>query len=204
MLQTPDYKRAATLPGVLNEVVNRWSPRSFADKPVENDKLERCFEAARWAASCKNEQPWRFLLGRKGDDTYARIFETLVEFNQNWCKLAPVLVLTVGQDFFSSNHQPNEPFYTYDVGQAAANFALQAYHEGLQLHQMGGFSAAKARELFAIPEGYHPLTTWALGYVAEPEQLPEGYYREQELLARKRKPLSEFVFNGEWGKPLTF
>jgi nitroreductase len=194
-------KRAPAVPGVMGEILQRWSPRAFADKPVAAEDLKRIFEAAHWAASSSNEQPWRFLVGRKGDATYAKIFESLVEFNQMWAKSAPVLVLSVGKKTFSHNGSPNY-HGLHDTGAATAYLTLQTSALGLHAHSMGGFDHEKARELFGIPEDYAMGAVTALGYLGDVDALPDRY-KERELAPRTRKPLSEVVF-AEWEKPAQF
>lgn len=170
----------------------RWSPRAFADKAVEPEKLQSIFEAARWAPSSMNEQPWRFILGMKGDETYDKIMQTLVEFNQIWAPTAPVLILSLGRKVFSDSEKINDT-YRYDVGQAIAHLSIQATAEGLYVHQMGGFDPAAAVRIFKINAKYIPLTVTALGYMGEPEILPEKM-AEGEYKKRVRRGLSETVF----------
>lgn len=179
---------------ILNVIENRRSPRAFdPERAVGQESLERLFEAARWAASSYNEQPWRFLVGVKREgEGWNKIFDSLGEFNQAWAKHAPVLILACVKKQFSQNGAENK-HARYDLGQAMAHFALQATEEGLFLHQMAGFSADKARETFRIPEGFEPVTAVALGYLGKKEQLPEKL-QAAEGAARKRKPQEEWVF----------
>ena len=179
--------------GVVDLIIKRWSPRSFADKPVSTADLTKIFTAAAWAASSYNEQPWRFLVGKKGDETYAKILDSLIEFNQVWAKTAPVLILSVGKKTFSQNSSPNA-YGLHDTGAASANLSLQATALGMHTHGMGGVEKDKARTNFAIPDDFEVGAAWALGYVGEPEVLPEPYL-EMEKMARTRKPLAEFVFS---------
>jgi nitroreductase len=183
--------------GVLDIILKRWSPRSYADKPVPSADLVKIFTAAAWAASSYNEQPWRFLVGKKGDETYAKILDSLIEFNQAWAKTAPVLILSVGKKTFTQNEHPNA-YGLHDTGAASANMSLQATALGLHTHGMGGVDKDRARKNFAIPEDFEVGAAWALGYVGDPEALPE-VYREMEKAARTRKPLGEFVF-AAWEK----
>lgn len=178
----------------------RWSPRAFADRPVEPEKLATLLEAARWAPSCYNEQPWSFILGTRQEtpETYEKILSCLVEANQAWAKSAPVLLLSVAQLTFKKNQKPNRHAY-HDVGLAAGNFVTEATHAGLYVHQMGGFDVEKARETFQIPEGYDPVAAIAVGYLGDPSQLPEKY-QSIEQAPRTRKPLQDFVFTESWGK----
>ena len=184
--------------GVLDIILKRWSPRSYAEKPVPSSDLVKIFTAAAWAASSNNEQPWRFLVGKKGDATYAKILDSLVPFNQAWAKTAPVLILSVAKKLFTKNGTPNG-YALHDTGAASANVSLQATALGLHTHGMGGVDKAKARELFEIPEAFEVGAAWTLGYLGEPEALPESY-QEMEKAARTRNPLNEFVF-AEWEKP---
>jgi nitroreductase len=178
--------------GVEEIILKRWSPRTFADKPVSSADLVKLFTAASWAASSSNEQPWRFLVGKKGDATYAKIFDTLVEFNKMWAGSAAVLVLSVARDTFSKNDAPNG-WALHDTGAASANLAIQATALGLHTHGMAGFDKGKARANFGIPEGFEPGAVWAIGYLGDPAALPEPL-RGMEMAPRTRKPLKEFVF----------
>ncbi len=184
--------------GVLDIILKRWSPRSYADKPVPSADLTKIFTAAAWAASSNNEQPWRFLVGKKGDATYAKILDSLVGFNQAWAQTAPVLMLSVGKKTFAKNGNPN-PYVLHDTGAASATLSLQATALGLHTHGMGGVDKDRARTNFNIPEDFEVGAAWALGYLGDPDELPESY-REMEKAARTRKALNEFVF-AEWEKP---
>jgi nitroreductase len=183
--------------GVLDIILKRWSPRSFADKPVPSSDLVKLFTAAAWAASSFNEQPWRFLVGKKGDETYAKILDSLIAFNQAWAKTAPVLMLSAGKKTFTANGQP-DAYGLHDTGAASANLSLQATALGLHTHGMGGVDKEKARKLFAIPDDFEVGAAWALGYLGDPGALPEQM-QVMEKAARTRKPLTEFVFS-EWDK----
>jgi nitroreductase len=191
-------KHAPALPGVIEEILARWSPRAFSHKPVAAEDLKKIFDAARWAASSYNEQPWRFLVGHRGDATYQKIFDSLIEFNQGWAKSAPVLILSAASKSFAHNGATNH-FAIHDTGAASAYLALQATALGLHAHSMAGFDQEKARAAFGIPDSYHIGAVTALGHLGDVNTLPEGL-RELEVSARQRKPLSEFVF-AEWGEP---
>ena len=143
-------KHAPDAAGVEDLIRRRWSPRAYSDKEVTADVLRSLFEAARWAASSSNEQPWRFLVGRRGDETYQKIFNALVEFNQGWAKSAPVLVLAVAKKTFAEKGTPN-PYNLHDTGAAMATLALQATANGLHTHSMAGFDHEQMRASFAIP-----------------------------------------------------
>lgn len=182
-------------------IKNRWSPRSFDVRSVETVKLQRLFEAARWAPSSFNEQPWRFVAGEKGDETWQKIFDSLNDWNQQWAAQAPVLVLTLGSARHAKNNKENATF-KYDVGQAVACLTVQASADGLVVHQMGGFSKQKTVEHFDIPEDFVPLTISAIGYQAAPENLPADF-ETLERSPRSRKPLEELVYSGRFGQSIT-
>jgi nitroreductase len=178
---------------------NRWSPRAFLDKPVEPQKLVSLFEAARWSASGGNEQPWRFIVGVNRDETWQKIFSTLAEGNQEWNGHVPVLILAIGYKISSWDGNVSG-YFQYDTGQAVAHMTIEAMHQGLHVHQMGGFSPEKAVELFDIPETNLPLTVISVGYAGDPASLSPKL-RERELQERKRKELGEIVFSGKFGEP---
>ncbi len=180
----------------------RWSPRAFADRPVEKEKLQSIFEAARWSPSGGNQQPWRFIVGIKPDATWKKIFECLDDGNKEWGYLPPVLIITVGKVMLESGRAENGSF-RYDTGQSAAHLTFEATSRGLFVHQMGGILPEQAIERFEIPEGYQPLTAIAIGYMGEPELL-KGRNYEREFEKRTRKELSEFVFSGKFGNPADF
>lgn len=176
----------------------RWSPRAFAPQMVEPEKLCSLLEAARWSASGGNLQPWSFLLATQEQaEPFARMVSCLSEGNVPWASQAPVLMIAVAR-LNRPNGQPNRSAY-YDLGLAVQNLSVQATALGLYLHQMGGFSPDKARELFAIPEGYDAVTMIALGYQGDPAALSEKN-RESELTPRTRRPLHEFVYGERWGE----
>jgi nitroreductase len=191
-------KHAPAVPGVEDLILRRWSPRAFADRDVSNDDLRKIFEAARWAASSYNEQPWRYFLGRRGDATYQKIFDALVEFNQGWAKSAPVLILSVASKKFAQNGNPNY-YALHDTGAATANLSLQATALGLHTHSMAGFDHGKARRAFEVPADFDMGAVTSLGYLGEPNTLHDRL-RAQETSPRERRPLNEFVLS-EWDKP---
>lgn len=193
-------KIAVTNHPIETALAERWSPYAFADRPVADDDLRSLFEAARWAASAFNEQPWRYLVARKSDgEVYDQVLSCLVEANQAWAKAAPVLVLTVVSENYARNGKPNGSA-EHDVGLAAGNLSAEATARGLRIHQMGGILPDRAREVFAIPEGFRALTATAIGYAADPADLPEDV-RARETAPRERRPLAETVFTGAWDRP---
>jgi nitroreductase len=194
-------KFAETLPGVHDLIRKRWSPRSFSAREVSTQDLKTILEAARWAASSNNEQPWRFLVARKSDGAaYEKILNLLVPANQAWAKTAPVLLIMAAKRTFSHSGSPNR-YGLHDAGQALAHLFLQATALGLHAHGMAGFDAERARKELGIPDDYDLGAAVALGYVASPEQLPERY-RQGEISKRQRRPLQEIVFRANWGEPL--
>jgi nitroreductase len=195
----PALKKPAETQVPIHDLIrNRWSPRAFEGRPVKPEKLCALFEAARWAASSYNAQPWSFIVATKDDpQNYKKILDCFVEFNQGWAKNAPVLALSVAALKFAHNQEPNRHAF-HDVGQAAANLALQATALGLEVHQMAGILPDKARELFAIPDGFEAVAGIAIGYPGEPGSLSEPM-RKREEEPRTRKALESFVFSGKWG-----
>ncbi len=176
----------------------RWSPRAFAARAVPPEILRSLFEAARWAPSSINEQPWSFLVAtREQPEDFARLLSCLVPANARWAKDAGVLLITAVRLTFKRNGQPN-PTAQHDLGLAVAQLSFEATDRGLVLHQMAGIEGEKAQEVCAIPAEWAPVTAIALGYPGDLQSLPEDL-RERELAPRQRKPQSEFVFASRWG-----
>jgi nitroreductase len=178
----------------------RWSPRAFDSRPVEHDKLRSIFEAARWASSSFNGQPWHFLVATKEQpEEFTRMLSCLVEKNQAWAQHAPVLIIAVASLSFAHNGKPNRHGF-HDVGLAVGALVVQATALDIYLHQMAGFSPEKARENYQIPEGFEPVSAIAMGYLGDPNALPEDI-RQRELTPSPRKRLGEFVYSEQWGHP---
>ncbi|TKB64501.1 MAG: nitroreductase [Nitrospira sp.] len=179
-------------------LARRWSPRAFDERLVAADTLRTLFEAARWAPSSNNEQPWRFIVATKDHETeWNRLVACLVEGNRTWAARAPVLVLSVASMSFEVNGKPNRHAF-HDTGLATENLILQAAVHGLMARQMAGFDMEKARADRGIPSGYEPVTMIAIGYPGDPDSLPERL-RERELQPRSRRPIGEWTFWGQWG-----
>ena len=177
----------------------RWSPRAFSDRRVDPAIMRSLLEAARWAPSSYNEQPWSFIVATKDDQAeFDRLLSCLVEGNIQWAQYAPVLMVSVARLYFEDDGKPNRHAF-HDVGLAVANLIVQATALGLVVHQMAGIFPDKIRELYGIPEGYEAVAGIALGYPGDPQSLPEEL-RKRELAPRERKPLTEFVFSGRWGQ----
>lgn len=185
---------------ILDYLAQRWSPYVFAPRPVEGEKLLSCLEAARWAASSYNEQPWSFIVAERDNEAeFTTMLGCLVEGNQGWAAQAGVLMLSVAQQTFSRNGKPNRAC-EHDIGLAAANLTVQATALGLVVHQMVGIEISKCRQTYRIPEGYAPLTGIALGYAGTAAQAADEQFAERDRASRQRKPLQEFVFRGQWGQ----
>jgi nitroreductase len=177
----------------------RWSPRAFDERPVETEKLQSLFEAARWAPSSNNEQPWRFVVATKDNQmAYDRLLACLVEGNRKWAFRAPVLILSVASLNFEDDAKPNRHAF-HDTGMAVENLVLQATALGLIVHQMAGFDVEKSRTDLKIPSGYEPVAMIAVGYPGDSAVLPD-YLRERELKPRDRQPTGDFVFSEQWGQ----
>jgi nitroreductase len=189
-------------PQVHELIRARWSRRAFAPQPVPQEILKTVLEAASWAASSRNEQPWRYLvIPREDSENHAKLVACLSAVNQQWAPKAPVLLLAVAE--LTDAHGKLRRHAYYDVGQANAQLCLQATALGLNVRTMGGFDFEAARAAFAIPEGFDPVTILAIGYPASPDVLPPDL-RERELAQRTRRPLAETVFGSTWGKPAGF
>lgn len=185
---------------VIEPIQERWSPRAFLGNPVEEAKLLSILEAARWAPSSFNEQPWFFLVARAEEpEVYAKLLGCLAEQNQAWAKAAPVLIVSVAKKTFDHNGKPNR-CAQHDVGLASENMALEAAAQGLAMHGMAGIEQEKIRESYGLPENCEAMAAWALGYAGEPDSL-EGVLKERELAPRERRELPTFVFGAKWGEP---
>ena len=196
-------KKAVTDYPIAHQLADRWSPYAFEDRSVAEDDLLSLFEAARWAASSYNEQPWSYLLATKENaPEFLRLLSCLVEANQAWAKNAPVLVLGVVSLQFAKNKKDNRAA-VHDLGLAAGNLSVEATARGLSVHQMIGILPDKARELYQIPEHFEAWTAMAIGYKADPATLPDDL-KARDLTPRTRKPLQEFVFTGHWKIPSPF
>ena len=179
-------------------IAGRRSIRAFASTSVEPETLASLMEAARWAPSSMNEQPWSFIVAKKENKPdFDRLLGCLVEFNVQWAQHAPVLLLSVAKLTFESKGELNRHAF-HDVGQAIANLTFQATVAGLVAHQIAGFDVEKARREFSIPQDYEPVAAAAVGYPGNPASLPEKL-RNKDLSPRKRKPLTTFVFESGWG-----
>ena len=189
---------------VINAILaQRWSGRAFDPlKPVTRAQIVAILEAARWAASCYNDQPWRFFVWDRNRNAanWQKAFDCLGEWNQKWVINAPVLMLSCAGSIFEKTGKPNR-WGQHDTGAAAQNLYLQATELGLVAHPMGGFDAEQARAKFNIPAPYTCMAMIAVGHPAAPESL-DGEYHDLEIAPRERKPLTEIFFDDSWGVPV--
>ncbi len=193
-------KRARTDHPVHELIVARWSPYAFDSRPVEREDLRSLFEAARWAASSYNEQPWRFVIATRDDpEQHERLLSCLLEGNRAWAAAAPVLGMGIAKLRFVRNDKPNKAAI-HDLGGATAQLTFEASARGLSVHPMIGIDPELARERYAIPEDAEAVTGLAIGYAARPDALPEGL-RERDEALRERRPLAETVYAATWGTP---
>jgi nitroreductase len=192
-------KPAPTNVDIHELIAGRWSPRAFADKPVERAQLHQLLEAARWAPSSNNMQPWRFIAFDRERDAAAfqRAFDTLAPSNQKWNANVPLLVCVAAYSLTPKN-EPNKTAL-YDTGAAAMTLVLQAHALGLATHQMGGFDRDAFRAAFSIPDDVQLIAMVAIGHFGDANRLDEAL-REREAAPRARKPLGETAFEGAWNK----
>ncbi len=186
--------RSTTYP--INKLfTERWSPRAMSGESISDKELMTLFEAARWAPSSYNGQPWRFLYAKKDTPAWDKFFNLLVEFNQSWCKNAAALVVVVSKDTFDHNNQPSRT-HSFDTGAAWENVALQGGLSGLVIHGMAGFDYDRAKKDLTIPDGYTVEAMVAIGKPGKKEDLPKEL-QESETLS-DRKSLTEIVFEGSF------
>jgi nitroreductase len=198
---TQDRKTADPDHDILPLFAERWSPRAFADRPVEPRKIQRMLEAARWTMSSYNEQPWRYVVASRHDDpeTYEAVLDGLAEGNQSWAENAPVLMLSFYKTTFSENGNPNRSA-KHDLGAASAALTFQATAMDLYVHQMAGIRKDVIRNTFDVPDDVEPMAGLAVGYLGDPETLSDEM-QTPERSPRTRKPLGDVVFGAEWGTP---
>ncbi len=182
---------AQTSAPVIDTLAERWSPRAFdAEHSLPEGALRGVFEAARWAPSANNSQPWRFIVTRRGSESFAAIEETLVGFNREWAGSAAALIVNVAE-VEDAEGKPR-PWAEYDLGQAVAHLSVQAHSEGLHVHQIGGFDRERISAAFGLEPRFRPVSVTALGALGSHEQLSE-FLREREVAPRTRLDLEELV-----------
>jgi len=187
-------------PALTPVLAERWSPRAFSAEALSSEDLRALFEAARWAPSCFNEQPWRFLVATADQaEDHERLLGLLMEGNRSWAAEAPLLGIACAATSFARNGKPNR-HAAHDLGQALAHLSVEATARGLAVHQMAGFDAEGARERCGLPEGVEAFTAFVVGKPGDPDSLPEAL-AERERAPRERKPRSELVFGSSWSEP---
>ena len=184
----------------LNDLIlNRWSPRSFTDQLVDNDTLFALFEAARWAASCNNLQPWRYILATKSDpDAWETAQNCTLDRNQRWTRTAPVIGYVMSEPVPLPGERENL-WHQFDAGMASAQLTLEAESRGLVVHQFAGIDYDAVRKTYKVPENVDIICGIVFGYQGEPEDLPEDL-PGREIEPRVRKDLSEFIYKGAYGE----
>lgn len=188
-------RKADTTAPLIHPLVERWSPRAYdPTAEVSTDVLRTILEAARWAPSANNTQPWRFIVARRGSDAFTTVHDALMGFNQAWADSAAVLIVNIAETA-DAEGKPR-PWARYDLGQAVAHLTVQAQHEGLHTHQMGGFDGARIARAFGLGEHLEVVSITAIGVLGDVDALPEPL-REREVAPRLRKPLDELVVAGE-------
>lgn len=186
---------AETSAPILAVFTNRRSPRSFdSTHEFAPGELTSLLEAARWAPSAYNAQPWRFVIARRGTELHKKVLDSLIEFNQTWAQHAGALLVSIAETTREDGKE--QPTAAYDLGQAVAQLATQAHSEGLYVHQMSGFDAAALTASLGLAERFVPVTVAAIGKLGNGDALPEQI-RSMEGAPRERKPLAEIVIAGE-------
>lgn len=185
-------KKAVTSYPVLEVIRNRWSPRAFSDKIIDESSLNSLFEAASWAASAANEQPWQYIYASRGSDGFNNIWDCLLPGNQPWAKHAACLVIAVARTTYQASGKAN-PYAQHDLGMANAHLLLQASANGIYSHAMAGFNRNALIETIKLADNQDPICVIALGYLSAPDSLEEPF-RSREQQPRSRKQLSAFTF----------
>jgi nitroreductase len=203
MVDSPHPKIAHPDHDILDVIRHRWSPQAFdPSRDIPQSDVRRLFEAARWAPSSRNEQPWRFVVTdrHRSADAFTGLHVSLTPRNQVWAASAPMLVLVAVRPTHELTEAVN-PVAWYDAGQAVAFLTLQATAMDLATRQMRGFDPERARQACAVPAPFEPAVVMAIGYPGDPQTLGAAQ-REAEMKPRARRALGEFVFEGTWGMPL--
>ena len=185
-------KRAKTDYPVSEIIAKRWSARAFSPRPLENTKLLSILEAARWAPSSRNEQPWRYIVFTTDNPKMLKKAQSVLKEINDYAKRAPILICAIAKKTYSENGNPNR-LHFHDLGAANENMFLEAFNQGLIMHEMGGFDVQKAREVFNVPEDYEVGIMIAIGYQDTYHVLPDRL-KEKVFTPRVRKPLSEIAF----------
>ena len=193
MEQPPNHRSIHPL------IATRRSIRAYSPRSIDDESFISLFEAARWASSSRNEQPWRFIAARKEDqEDFQRILDCINDSNRIWAQYGAMLVIVLAKRNFTIHHAPNS-HAQHDVGLAIGNLALQATSLRIFLHQMGGIHYEKVRSDFEVPAEYEVISIIVGGYQGDSNSLPEKL-RERETHPRLRKELGELVFEGKFGR----
>lgn len=190
------FKRKQTYP-INNIFTDRWSPRAMSGEAIDNEELLKLFEAARWAPSSYNGQPWRFIYAHRETAHWKKMFEALVPFNQGWAKNAAALVVILSKKRFEFNDEPSRT-HSFDTGAAWMSLALQGSMSGLVVHGMEGFDYEKMRVELGVPDGFEIDAMCAVGKPGKVEDLPEDLQEKEQ--PSDRKPLNEIAFEGTFGE----
>ncbi|MCF8255789.1 MAG: nitroreductase family protein [Bacteroidia bacterium] len=185
-------KIAKTYFPVLDIIKNRWSARSFNEQVVVEDDLKTMVEAASWMFSAVNEQPWRYIIAPKGSENFNKILSTLAGGNTPWAQHAGAFIVSIAKTTFKREGNPPNGTAMHDVGAANAGLILQATSMGIMAHPMGGFSKEDIKSIFNLETDLEPVIVIALGYLDQPEKLPEPFLT-REITPRTRKPLEEIL-----------
>ena len=181
----------------LNKLIEkRYSPVVFSSKKVDTEQTVLLIEAARWAASSRNEQPARYIIGHKGDNNYQKLFQSLSPGNQNWAQRAPLLIMAFIKEVSSYNNKKNR-YAQHDLGLAIGNLMLQATEMDLYVHPMGGFDQDLVKDLFQFPDHFIPMTALAVGYLGNIEEFPEEIQKRERGL-RIRRSMDKLIYSGNW------
>lgn len=191
MGESSKIKAPAVRTNVHPLIQKRWSPLAFSEKEIPVGKMEELFEAASWAASAFNEQPWEYIYAYRGTEGFETLWSCLLPGNQPWAKSASVLIVAMHRNRFEKNGKPNL-YAGHDLGMANAQLLLQAVHNDIYGHLMAGFDAEKLGNVLKLDEGLSPVCMGALGYLASPDVL-DGSYKTREMSARTRRPVSAFT-----------
>ncbi len=197
-------KKAETQVRINPLITSRWSGRAYdPQREIKREQLLAMLEAARWAPSCFGDEPWRYIVCHSPDDRQAwqNLLDCLSEGNQQWARQAPMLILVMADTLFSHDEKKN-PWADYDTGAASISLCLQATALGLMTHQMGGFDTDRARQAFAVPQRYRPMSVIAVGYQLAKERISDDML-ERELSERRRRPLDERFYAGRWGEKIS-
>jgi len=186
-----EIKIAETDYPILNIIKQRWSARSFSDKTIAEDTLLTIFEAARWAASANNEQPWQYVFAQHGSEGFDKIWNCLMPGNQPWAKNASHLIVAIARKSYEANQNPNS-WAEHDLGMANAHVLLQAISLDIYSHPMAGFNKDKLIDTLNLTNDQNPICIIAMGYLDKPESLEEPF-KTREITKRSRKQVSDFI-----------